>query len=65
MATKRDVTPFKPRAQAKVRKHVTNLMTSDEEYALVKEMAELSGVSIQDFVHQAVMYALDNMEPRL
>ena len=58
-------TPFKPRAEAAPHTNVVNLCLTTEEFALVKEMAKASGVSTRAFVYQAVMYALDNMEPRL
>lgn len=53
---------FRPKPQARARRHVINVELSEEEYAGTKADAAKSGVSMKEFAYQGLMFARAHMD---
>ena len=53
---------FKPVREKEISPTQISLRVAEHEYAKIKAQAKTAGMSMNEFVRQAVQYALDNME---
>lgn len=55
-------TPFRPRPNQKKSGRHINIEVENAKYLVITDAAQRCGVSIKDFVRQAVDYALDHLK---